>query len=322
MFIAYKSKRPALTEGWISFPLRTQSLWPKVDSSRLFILDAVQEAGAAMFGDEWTGEEINALKWPVEPVVVYKQNLDAKLIAARHERHYNIPMSIASSGGSRPKQETAEEFEARKSATINSILEQQKIIPPFVATEQSDWERNKADFLRLSSVAQWLGQRCRDGDINTFYQFCGGQRLFELERSQWNCTDEFLGWLSNGGKKLWHQPGAMAGSWQDTYFFVCRSSFTNAKSKLNHAPVLIKQEDISKLSPDLRLAVQLAVKHELFDEGNGGLRQGQIVTKILDEANKSGREISKTKAEQMAAVMYWTDKAKQKASRSRKVQNF
>lgn len=319
MFITYKSKRPAVTEGWVGLHLRSPSRWPKVESSKVFILEAVEEVGRAMYGDKWTGDEINVLRWPEQPVAVYKRLADVRLKEARMQKFSYVPRSLSSSGSGLAKRETLEEFEERKARNISMIEEQQDIIPLFVANEQADWEHNNSQLLRLGSVAQWLGQMCRDGEIKALFQMRAGQFLFDLDKSRWNCTDEFSGWLSQGGAKFWWQVGSAPGQMVETYFFLCRESFNMAKGKLSHAPVLIDNADLSKLAPDLRLAVQLAVKHELFDEGNGGLGQGQIVTKILEEAKKAGRGISKTKAEQMAAVMYWTDKTKQKASQSRKI---
>ena len=43
------------------------SSWPKADSRKACIFEAICIVGSAKFGADWTGKELQALDWPVQP---------------------------------------------------------------------------------------------------------------------------------------------------------------------------------------------------------------------------------------------------------------
>ncbi|MEQ1883322.1 MAG: hypothetical protein ABL878_20405, partial [Burkholderiales bacterium] len=47
--------------------LRNRDRWPRADSSRCCIFEAIELGGAALFGPDWSGEELHALDWPLQP---------------------------------------------------------------------------------------------------------------------------------------------------------------------------------------------------------------------------------------------------------------
>ena len=298
--LTYRSRRPSIMEGWVALGRRGPNNWPKVDSSNVFVLEAVHIVGRAKFGDDWNGSELNVLKWPLPPLRAYQDiDMAAHLEAAKLEKYRPLP-PVNLDGRSGRKSESEAEFAERRARTIEAIRQQQVQIPKHVLDEQRDWETNNDALIRLRSVADWLGQRGRDGEINGHYRMSGGQEPIVMRATDWNCPDEFTGWLECGGRTMYF---STANKTFDCDFFLERTSLQNAIATLAHAPLMVDRADLSRLAPDLQLAVRIALQEKLF--GPGVHPDGMVQDKIIAAAKDAGWEIKSTKAKQMSATMRW-----------------
>ena len=298
--LTYKSRRPSILDGWVSLGCRAPANRPKVDSANIHVLDAVDLVGRAKFGDEWAGDELNVLIWPIQPMKMYQDLIDAQLDAAKKKQYFKLPPPPISDNASYGKHETKDEFEARKTKTVEAILVQQAQVPEHIQDEQRDWETNNAALARLRGAADWLGAQCRDGVIVGHYRMRGLQEPFVLRATDWNCSDEFSGWLATGGRKMYFQS---ANKMVDCDFFLDRASLQNAIASLAHAPLLIDRADLSRLAPDLQLAVRIALQLKLFEPNV--MLAGKVEDAVIAAGKAAGREIKNTKAVQMSATMRW-----------------
>ena len=253
-----------------------------------------------MFGTDWIGNEFDAMRWPEQPLVVYQNCIETELRAARAARFSYVPMSQTLGERSNTKQQTRDEFEAAKTCNIVALEKMQDEAPKYVLAEQADWEDNNARLLRLTAAAEWLGQRCRDGVIEGFHQYKGTAAVFPLPSHYWNCENEFSGWLTNGGRPVLLETRL---DMVDSHFFVSRVSLQEATASLAHSPLFVDRDDLSRLAPDLKLAVRVALNAKLFSpEVMSG---GNIERAIVAAADSENRTIAKSKIIQMTATMRW-----------------
>lgn len=298
--LTYESERPSIVDGWVCLGRRASEDRPKVDVANIHVLDAVELVGRVEFGDEWTGDELNVLIWPIQPVSIYRVFVATRLNAEKNKQYREpLPRSLADNA-SYGKHETKDEFEARKTKTIDAILVEKAQIPVHIQDEQRDWEINNAALVRLRVVAGWLGGQCRDGVVVGHYRMKGGQEPFVLRAVDWNCSDEFSGWLATGGRKMYFQSG---GKLFDCDFFLDRASLQNATASLAHAPLLIDRADLTRLAPDLQLAVRIALQLKLFEPNV--MLAGKVEAAVIAAGKAAGREIKNTKAKQMSDTMRW-----------------
>lgn len=140
-------------------PALDQTVWgigavrPKGDSRTIFLVDAVQAAGAAKFGDAWTNDEIHcSLSLPAFPVM-----------------SLNPPVprpSIATSRASAPAPSTAPRIDFHK-LVVPMVEPKAHVIAYQIEIARREWEEtrklNGERLSRLLAVIQWIGDRARDG---------------------------------------------------------------------------------------------------------------------------------------------------------------
>lgn len=273
---------------------------PMVQPEYVFCRDAVRLVGAAMFGEKWTVTDMMAQQTPLySPVAAYEQFWASQLSSIQHWKHGPpLPISLASySLGQKTKAETPEEFEERKAKSAKYCEERQSNIPTHVSTLQSNWQSNADASRRLLSAVGWLGNKCRAGAIRGAFQYKGWPKIHEaMDSHLWNGTSDLDRWARDGG----YSEFLNSHNYQ-TLVFMLREDLEREIAALAHAPLLVKQEDLSRLSPDLQLAVRVALNKQLF--GAGVALDGDVQGWVDDAAKAEGRNISTTKLQQMAAVM-------------------
>lgn len=277
---------------------------PKVQPEYVFCRDALRRVGAAMFGEKWTDTDMMARQAPFHsPAVVYERFWKSQLDAIESwKRMPSLPLSFSSRSFDQATQaETQDEFVKRKAESSKYCEEKQSNIPAEVSKLQSNWQLNVDASKRLLSAAGWLGDKCRSGAIRGAFQYKGLPKIYDaMDKQLWNGTSDLDRWARDGG-----YPEFLNGHKYQTMVFVLRDDLEREIAALAHAPLLVKQEDLSKLSPDLQLAVRVALNKELFRTGSA--KDGAVQTWIVAAAKAEGRTIATTKLKQMSAVMRYPD---------------
>lgn len=164
--------------------------WPNADSTKCFILKAVDIVGSAMFGADWRGNELSVLNWPIRPKVAYDSYRE-NLTRYREDR-----AEFAKFHGL-----TSNEINAHVQSYYEHISRLAEL--KWLQGEQLAWETNQAATVRLERVASCLAQKCRDGDISGFYRMKGGGRLDPMGPEDWNVEDIVSKYFANGGYQRW-----------------------------------------------------------------------------------------------------------------------
>lgn len=289
--------------------------WPKVGESKVFILNAIQLIGQQMFGGEWQGDELFVRMWPLSPLSEY-QNPLARGLHVAESMAFNermVKLNVKTTQGHKYPA-SQEEHDVMKANLIK--LSQSKLdaaSPESVMQAELGWHANRLAFERLSRVVTWIGDACRNGTIRTYYKATDWQQVYALPPHRWNCSQDLEYWFPNAGAESTVLNGIF-GITKAAHFFLDRSDLELATRILSHKPVEIPIARLDSLSPDLRLAVEIALELELFQVNADGNKW--IKRRIGEAAKRAGREISPRKVDDMASVMRWPDGSK--ASRGKK----
>lgn len=268
---------------------------PLIQPEYVFCRDAIELAGKAMFGDQWNAEEQKAVFWPTSPETIWASEWQNYLARPLYQRP-SLPPSIAGKAYRGEKGETDDEFAARKIKHREDCNEKLSNIPEYISKMQVLWKTNHDATNRLMDVLQWLGDRCRSGAIQGAYIFKAGYKVFVLEKDHWNGVSDLERWARDGGFPVYVNNASYP-----THAFMVRADLDREVASLEHAPLLVDQADLSRLAPDLQLAVRLALEMKLF--GPGVKTRGEVERAIDIAAKAQGRKITPTKLVQMSDTM-------------------
>lgn len=291
-------------------------LWPLTQPQFVFVLDAVEIIGKAKFGEDWDGGELDSVRWYPDPKTAYKNYWSNSLRSAAGMKMAPTVASLSDMARkSRP--ETTEGFNDRKTALVVDGRQQLETVPDYVEAKQQRWLSNNEASDRLFSAIQWLGDKCRAGFIEGVFQYKGWPKMYEMDAYLWNGPSDVERWAKNGGYPVWVNKVKY-----DTLLFVRRDQLQCEIAALEYGPLLVETADLSRLAPDLQLAVRLALENQIFDENNGGLKSGQVIEKVIRAAATSGRTIADGRIEEIARLIRFPDakrsSAGQKSARNKK----
>lgn len=242
----------------ITFPtIGNATTWPKADSERCCIFEAINIAGSARYGSDWTGDELLALIWPIAP-----KDAQARYDEFRQTRRETMaaaPISpIYLAGAVRRSNSSAEEdkdadrhvqaWELNK-AVLRYRLE--------VDDEQTRWEMNRASLDRLTATIEWLAQQCRDNRVTSYYRWQIGGQLEHMAPADWNIEFPLQQFAATGGYQRWFV-NAKPPAQYPVYIFFDRAAVEQAASMFSHRPKKVPIADLTALSPYLRFAIELA----------------------------------------------------------------
>lgn len=270
--------------------------FPMMGGDWLFCLEALAMVGKATFGNEWSGAEFDALDWQQSPVEQHKGDLAQQRRNVEARKYVHLPSSLASSDYVTP--ETKQAFDARKAADLLSLSKSELETPLLVSDRQKQWEANRAALNRLTKAAKWLGDKCRSADIKTGYGSFENLPILNGHAHSWNCINDLQHWVKDGSIEIFMVSAAKMCRCKA---YVSRADLEREIAALAHVPLMVKQEDLSLLSPDLQLAVRVALNKQLFRAG--AALDGEVQRWVDDAAKAEGRSIKRTKLQQMAAVM-------------------
>ncbi len=212
--------------------------WPKAPSKYVFIFEAINLVGLALFKDDWTGKELTAVHWAQSPR------------ADRKEARF----SPARGGG------------ARGSGSFGSIPLPRKERHDFHVEDwraelrQPRWEENGRAMERLEQAVEWLAQRCRDAELTSYARFRDvGGNLWPMWSVEWNVESALFHFVIHGGKKRHFPQLKQTGPFESFVFFE-KAELLAALKREPASPLLVGEADLSRLSPYLQSAVRLALK--------------------------------------------------------------
>jgi len=246
----YKTKRsPIITFAAI----HNRQAWPKADSSKCCIFEAVDLIGRAKYGQEWTGAELQALHWHEQPKVADEVHRAHRAAASVRRPPRPVPVRLSEY---MEKVSAQDEHDARIHARNREL--KRAAHEAAVKKEQALWEENQRAVDRLSNATEWLAAQCRDGRITAYYRFARGGELSRMTPGDWNVEFPMAQFLAKGGYEKWFHNSIPAMKFL-VYVFLDKSELQQAVSIFSHAPLRITDHDISKLSPYLQYAVKLAL---------------------------------------------------------------
>lgn len=230
----------------IRFPLpQARSNWPKAPSQFVFIFEAINLVGSAIFGAEWTGEELASINWIESP--------KAQLARARQ---YQKPVKPIPNSLSEPR---------RRQVTYAPIEHLKDWRAQMLHV---DWEQNRRAVKRLFECVDWIAQRCRDGELTAFWRLqTGGGPILPMRADEWNIDNPFSTFVASGGNKRLCRELKYGGPFEIFVFFEKRE----LQEVLKHqpeVPLIVGETDLSRLSPYLRLAVWVALEQGYSSEGD------------------------------------------------------
>lgn len=273
--------------------------WPLAQPEFVFVLDAVQRVGAAHFGEKWTGNELRSLKWDNDPVTIYRQHWENALRKARlMKKPPPIPMSLSNAQRHLDRDQTDDEFNEQKLKRIAALEDILTSTPDYVAAKHQRWIANRDAKDRLFWALRWLGDKCRAGTIDGSYRYLITQQMFPMAAELWNGRSDLERWAKSAGYLIF-----VNGKRRYTELFVSRDQLEREIASLAHSPLTVSNSDLSKLSPDLQLAVRVALELELF--APDVMSDKQVQTAVINAAKNMERPIASTKAKQMSATMRW-----------------
>lgn len=222
----------------IRFPNPTyEGGWPAAESSKLFILGAVQAVGAALHGDDWTGKELTVAGWPESPIVTLRRSRQPKPRGIAIDRTPPLPKTTA------------------KLKAEDEAAEKRHVA----------WIENGRALERLMKAVNWLSQRCRDGDLKPYARPAGGGEVMPMRASEWNIDNPLEQFVKKGGCRRVFHIGGYASPPMDSYIFFDRAELQEVLAREPDAPQIVGQADLTRLSPYLRLAVHIALARGYFD---------------------------------------------------------
>lgn len=254
--------------------------WPAAESSKIFILGAVAAAGAALHGENWTGREPVALRWPESP----------KDALARSRKP--IPTSISSNRLPLPRK-TPKDLEAEDADAIK---------------RQVAWVENGLAVARLMRAVNWLAQRCRDGDLKPYARPASGGEVMPMLASEWNIDDPFEQFVMKGGNRRRFISGGYASPPMESFVFFDRTELQEVLAREAGAKLEIGTVDLSRLSPFLRLAVRVAIEQGYFsDSATPKIAARAYQIEVLWNEYLPGVPFSPSAAEQLARFIGFPD---------------
>lgn len=99
------------------------------------------------------------------------------------------------------------------------------------ADQVQRFEDNMAAQRRLKQVAEWIAQRCRDGELSTYYRYCRGGALFEMAPHEWNIERPLANFWVFGGHDRRVPDNARRFS-EQVYVFAGRDTLLKAASTI------------------------------------------------------------------------------------------
>lgn len=222
----------------IRFPtVQFPNSWPKAPSQYAFIYAAINLVGAAIFGSDWSGEELLAVTWIESP--------RAERTRARVFRPTPpVPHSLSNP---RPR-------EPVRYAPIEHVLDWK------AEKLHEQWEANRSAAERLNKSVDWIAQKCRDGELRSFYRLrVGGGPVMPMSAHEWNVDIPLMTFVSNGGNNRFCRDLKSAGPF-DTFVFFEKDELLNVLRREPNAPLVVSESDLSRLSPYLQGAVRLALR--------------------------------------------------------------
>lgn len=231
------------------FELRNRDRWPKAESTKCCMFEALELVGCALFGPEWSGEELHALDWPLQPKVPEAQRL----------HNMNTLAPINSGGGAK----MGRTITIKELPFVQHVIDRNAHLYEFhraqaVEAEQELWEANRKLADKLTAVVDWIASKCRDGELVSFCRFLSGGQLMAIEAHEWNIESPIARFLAKGCYSRWFLRPEPVKQW-DVYLFFDRANLQQVVTNLAHAPVMVPVCEIDRLSPYLKLAIKLAI---------------------------------------------------------------
>jgi len=230
--------------------LRDLPEMPKCASTHVFLWEALNLCGQALLGEDWTGDELNAISWPTSPITE-REAQKRKPTSAPPPPPINRRVNPDANQSLPPWMlENPQQQQHVLDWKLHSLFEH----------HQARWEANQAAIRRMQQAVDWLHKKFRDGEIATFSRFeTGGLDLLPLEPSDWFVENVLDNRFRQGGyKRIFLSKPATA---HDVFIFVNKASLEREISTLPHTSLSISGTDISNLSPYLRFAVAFALRH-------------------------------------------------------------
>lgn len=227
--------------------------WPKAASTYICIFEAINQAGSALFGDQWSGKELLATFWKQSPRDFLKyasENFGGGALGGGKSgmRGGGSPVSSSSvpvvEG---PPQHNAHVHEWR------------------LEKSQAEWVQERATEKRLRDTVAWLAQLCRDGLITSYARFRAGGGLWPMAAYEWNVDDPLSKFVIEGGHKRYFRDIANPASF-DVFLFFSRAELAAAFDRMGLTTLAVAEIELSKLSPYIQLAVQLALQKGYFSK--------------------------------------------------------
>lgn len=243
---AYKTLRKPLINAKFA---NDRSGWPKADSSKAFILEVICIVGGAKFGAEWTGREVQAQDWPLQPQEAHDRSLSRAMLNSGGGAPGSRPRSLHQSNNP-----LLEQLAKTPDAHVRDYRAERT--RQLVRAEQADWVENQQARDRLSATVEWIAQRCRDGELIGYVRLVAGGTLYPMEPSEWNVENALQKFVCEGSFKRYFRGAAQP--WT-VYAFFDRAAVEKATATLANAPAFLSDLDLQRVSPYLRMAVKLAL---------------------------------------------------------------
>lgn len=294
----YKSNKPLMMDTKLDYMKAYSSgTWPKASSSMAFIWEAINIVGRQKFPDDWTGRELLVVDWwpsPTEHYSLWEANTKKRLLS-RNGRASKSPTT--------PYLSDAAKLAKAKLASSDAELEDfLKGGYGKLEEEQKEWEENRAAGTRLNEVVRQIGDWGRDGLLHGELRSTVSPSVVqEMDANDWACSSDFEHWMKTGTiKKYLGSAGPY--NWD---IFVSKGSLEKQMSILNDTPVAVAAADISRLSPELQIAVKVALDLKMFDGGNGKLDYGQTQSKLIEYWKAAGNspDMTPSKAKTLAGII-------------------
>lgn len=238
----------------ITFPtLGNPTTWPKADSERCCIFEAINIVGSASYGSAWIGDELCAWIWPIAPKEAQARSDDRRATKAPP---FVTQMHTAGAGRLiRPSTEEVEAADHHVEAWFrNKAALRRKLA---LEDEQTRWEMNRASLDRLTGAIEWLAQQCRDNRVTSYYRWRIGGQLVQMAPADWNIEFPLEKFAASGGYKRWFA-NAKPPAEYPVYIFFDRAAVEQAASMFSQRPKKVPIADLTALSPYLRFAIELA----------------------------------------------------------------
>lgn len=213
--------------------------WPKAPSKYVFIFEAINIAGSALFADDWTGKELAVVHWVESP--------KAERARAR--------LPLGKGGGARGSH-------SFKNASIPLPRHKDFHEQDWRAEQrQPIWEENGRALERLEQSVEWLAQRCRDSVLTAHARLKDvGGNLYPMRAGEWNVESPLFHFVINGGRKRLFSQLKYSGPFE-SYLFFDKAELLDVLKREPDAQLLVGEADLSRLSPYLQMAVRMALRH-------------------------------------------------------------